>query len=545
MSTLTRLILLALSVTALPAVSAAAQQDRMPNGAAGDGLRFELSFNSNVSSGPTTGRMFIMISRNNLREPRLQVGRTGVPFFGVDVEAMSSGEVAVIDGTTLGSPLASLDELPPGEYFVQAMLNVYTRFERADGHVVWMHMDQWEGQRWRTSPGNGFSDVLQLHLDPARGGTIKLDVNHVIPPIPFPEDTEWVKRFRFQSKMLSEFWGQPIYIGATVQLPKGYDDNPNVHYPVIYKQGHFSTRDPYPHGRESAWQSANLPRMLAVTFQHPCPYFDDSYAVNSVNVGPFGDAIIQELIPEIERRFRAIPKAYARVLTGGSTGGWESLALQVWNPNFFGGAFAFAPDPVDFRNVEGINIYEDTNAYYKTHEWRQVPIANTRNPANGEVILTSRQRNHYELTSGTKGRSGEQLDIWSAVFGPLGEDGYFKPLFDKSTGEVDPEVAQYWKENYDIRYYLETNWEEVGPKLVGKLHVYCGHMDNYYLNIGVYHLEEFLESTQSPYYAGSFNYGARGGHGWRPFSAEQLIHRMAEHIARNAPSGEDAQAWRY
>ena len=530
---------LAISFLALANSALAAQQ------AETRGLRFELSFNSGVRSGPTTGRMFVMISGNNEREPRLQVGRTGVPFYGVDIEQMSPGQVAIIDGTTLGSPVENINDIPPGDYYVQAMLNVYTRFERADGHVVWMHMDQWEGQRWRTSPGNAISDVVRLHLDPEQGGTIKLEVDQVIPPIPFPEDTEWVKRFRFQSELLSEFWGHPIYIGATVLLPRGYQDRPNVYFPVIYRQGHFSTRDPYPHGRGSPWQSAELPRMLAVTFQHPCPYFDDSYAVNSVNVGPYGDAIVKELIPEIERRFRAIPEPYARVLTGGSTGGWESVALQVWNPDFFGGAFAFAPDPVDFHNVEGINIYEDENAFYKTHEWRKVPIANTRRPENGEVVLTSRQRNYYELVNGTKGRSGEQLDIWSAVFGPLGDDGYFKPLFDKRTGEIDPVVAQYWRENFDIRYYLETNWDEVGPELVGKLHIYCGHMDNYYLNVGVYRLEEFLESTQNPYYAGSFTYGARGGHGWRPFSAEQLIHRMAEHITRNSPAGARSQTWKY
>jgi hypothetical protein len=296
--------------------------------------------------------------------------------------------------------------------------------------------------------------------------------------------------------------------------------------------------------------SEDFPRMLVVTFQHPCPYFDDSYAVNSVNVGPYGDAIMQELIPEIEKRFRCIAQPYARVLTGGSTGGWESLALQVWHPDFFGGTWSFAPDPVDFRNVEGINIYEDENAFYKVHLSAQhavrVPIANTRNTL-GEVQFTSRQRNYYELVMGTKGRSGEQLDIWSAVFGPLGEDGYFKPLFDKRTGEIDPEVALYWKENYDIRHYLETNWESVGPKLVGKLHIIAGDMDNFYLNVGCYYLEEFLESTTDPYYEGSFTFGARGSHGYRPeeLSGLKLYRVMAVHITENAPPGENTGSWKY
>jgi hypothetical protein len=518
-------------------------------------LRFEITFPESVRSEVVTGRMFVMMARSDEREPRQQVGRTGVPFFGVDVENLAPGRPVIIDGSALGSPIERLKDIPPGDYYVQAMLNIYTQFERADGHTVWMHNDQWEGQSWRRSPGNIHSEVQRVHIDPVSGGTIRLELTNILPPIEMPRDTQWVKRFRFQSEILSRFWGQPIYLGATVLLPDGYDTHPDVNYPTVYQQGHFSTRSPLrfrepgPGGGEGSetyrsWISDGFPRMIGVTFQHPTPYFDDSYAVNSVNVGPYGDAIMQELIPEIERRFRCIPESWARVLTGGSTGGWESLALQVWHPDFFGGTWSFAPDPVDFRNVEGINIYEDTNAFYKIHEWRKVPIANTRNQI-GEVILTSRQRNYFELVNGTRGRSGEQLDIWSAVFGPLGEDGYFQPLFDKATGEIDPEVAAYWRENYDIRHYLEQNWSEVGPKLVGKIHVICGDMDNFYLNVGTYHLEEFLEGTSAPHYGGSFTFGARGGHGWRPMSTAELLRTMADHITRNAPSGITTRSWNY
>lgn len=535
------------------------------------GLRFEVSFPSSVSSEAITGRVFLILSDSDSREPRLRVSRRGTPFFGVDVTALRPGETAVIDAATLGAPVESLEDLVAGEYYVQALLNVYTKFERSDGHTVWMHMDQWEGQNWRRSPGNLISEVRKVFIDPAAGvvrfidsgsGPVHLEVDHVIPPIPFPEDTEWVKRFRFESRILTEFWGHPIYIGATVQLPKGYDDHQDVSYPVVYRQGHFSTRAPVgfettPEGAGSRgrqtweeWTAEDFPRMLVVTFQHPCPYFDDSYAVNSVSVGPFGDAIMQELIPEIERRFRCIEEPYARVLTGGSTGGWESLALQVWYPDFFGGTWSFAPDPVDFRNVEGINIYRDRNAFYKEHiragNIVRVPTANSRDTM-GEVQFTSRQRNYYELVCGTKGRSGEQLDIWSAVFGPLGDDGYFKPLFNKVTGDIDPEVAQYWLENYDIRHYLETNWATVGPKLVGKINIIAGDMDNYYLNVGCYHLEAFLESTTDPWYAGSFTFGARGSHGYRPddLAGLRLYRVMADHITQNTPPGADSSSWRY
>jgi hypothetical protein len=194
--------------------------------------------------------------------------------------------------------------------------------------------------------------------------------------------------------------------------------------------------------------------------------------------------------------------------------------------------------------VEGFNIYEDTNAFYREQGKYKTPIVNTQDPETGAVKLTSEQRNLMELVNGTKGRSGEQLDIWSAVFGPVGEDGYFKPLFDKATGDIDPEVAQYWLENYDLRHYLEQNWEELGPKLQGKLHVFCGDMDNFFLNVGVYHMETFLESTTNPYYEGSFTYGRRGGHSWRPFDNAELLRRMAAHLEKNAPYNEDLKGLR-
>ncbi|MAG58436.1 MAG: hypothetical protein CMJ83_19280 [Planctomycetes bacterium] len=510
------------------------------------GPRFEVVINDSVRAEATTGRIYVALARTARREPRFQIGRTGVPFFGVDITGLKPGEPAIIDGDVLGSPVESLRDLPAGEYHVQACLNVYTRFARSDGHVLWMHMDQWEGQRWVRSPGNGFSEVQKVAIDPGGSKTIRLEITKTNPLRPFPADTPMVKRFRIQSPMLTKFWGHPIFIGATVLLPRGYHEHPRVRYPVIYKQGHFSTRAPYRHGPGSEWMADDFPRMLAVTLQHPTPYFDDSYAVNSANNGPYGDAIHQELIPEIERRFRAIPAAWARVLTGGSTGGWEAAALQIFYPDFYGGAWIFAPDPLDFRNVEGIDVYRDENAYYKQHAWRRVPTPNTRDPRTGEIVLTSRQRNHYELVHGTKGRSGQQLDIWSAVFGPVGEDGYFKPLFDKRTGRIDRSVAEHWREHYDLRHYLQQRWAKVGPKLVGKLHFFAGRRDQFYLNIGVEHMEDFLESTRSPYYGGTFAYGGRGGHGWSPFKARgELIRLMAAHVQRHAPAGRDAKRWRY
>ena len=514
----------------------------------GQQVRFQISFPQSVHSDPITGRVYVMITRSGETEPRFQVRNTGIPFFGRDVERLAPGEPVVIDHTDLGYPVRNLTDIPPGDYFVQAFVNIYAEFPRADGHVVWMHDDQWEGQRFLVSPGNLFSDVERVRLDPAAGFDIELSAANVIPPVEIPPDDEWVKRFKFESPLLSEFWGRPIYLGATVLLPRDYD-RATTEYPVLYNQGHFSLANPlgFQVGNDlyNEWIKGDFPRMIVVTFQHPNPYYDDSYAVNSVNVGPYGDALLQELIPEVERRFRVIKQPWARLLDGGSTGGWEALALQIFHPDFFGGTWAYCPDPVTFSEYEQINIYEDKNAFYKQFEWRREPIPQQRE-TDGKIRLTWGERALFEHVMGTHGRSGNQNDIWSAVFGPVGEDGYFKPVFDNLTGEIDPEVAQYWKENYDLLHYLQRNWSVVGPKLVDKLYIYTGDMDTYALNNAVTVLEAWMKTTSDPHYEGYFLYGDRKPHCWRgPVTYAERLKEMAQHVMRFKPDWATTPWWDY
>ncbi|MBI4476667.1 MAG: hypothetical protein HY654_05805, partial [Acidobacteria bacterium] len=485
-------------------------------GAKAGPLRFEVSFPAAAHPRPITGRAFVMISRSADPEPRLQTGQLGIPIYGRDIEKLPPGKPVVIDESVLGFPIRSLRDFPAGDYYVQGFVNIYTEYRRADGHAVWFHEDQWEGQHWERSPGNLHSDVQKVRIDPTAGGTIRLVASLVIPPIQLPPDTEWVKRFRFQSPILTKFWGRPIYLGATVLLPRDYQTS-TASYPVNYIQGHFSLNAPLGFAEGSPvhkeWIRDDFPRMLVVTFQHPNPYYDDSYAVNSVNVGPYGDALLRELIPEIEKRFRAIREPYARILSGGSTGGWEAFALHLFNPDFFGGSWVYCPDPVDFTEFEGVDLYNDDNAFYKQYEWRRVPIPNIRDTED-HVLLTVEQKNLFEYVSGPKGRSGRQMDIWSAVFGPVGKDGYYEPAFDKLTGVINKKVAQYWKNNYDLRYHLEKNWSALGPKLAGKLHVYTGDMDTYYLNNGVRKLQAWMRMTTNPHYEGFFMFGDGKPHCW-------------------------------
>ena len=525
-------------------------------------LRFELSFPESVRHESVDGRVYVIVTKKASPEPRRQIGKTGgqyasSPFFGVDVEGMGPGAAAVIDDRADGYPVERLSALPAGDYFVQGVLNVYTTFHRADGHTIRLHMDQWEGQDFPISPGNLYSEPRRVHLDPASAQTLRLVLDHKIPPIAIPPDTEWVKRIRFQSPLLSKFWGQPIWIGATILLPKDYERDTNVSYPVNYEQGHFSLGAPGGFGepaelppdaterqKERArrmdeftqnWKAGRTPKMLFVTFQHPTPYYDDSYAIDSPNMGPYGTAITQELIPYIEKHFRAIAQPWARILSGGSTGGWESLALQIFYPDYFGGTFSYCPDPVDFHYFELVNVYDWDSAWYRKDEWRQTPISGERQP-DGLVLSTMKEQLAYERAMGNGGRSGEDWDCWQAVYGPIGANGYFQPVFDPATGSIDRGVAAYWKEHTDLNAYLQRHWKDVGGKLAGKIHIWIGDMDTYYLNDAVHLLDAYLQTTKNPPWGGSITYGPREPHCWSgPYTVSERLKMMADYAAANDP----------
>jgi hypothetical protein len=528
-----------------------------------------LEYPPSAGSDTITGRAFVFVARTNTREPRLQSGasRGSEPFFGVDVDALAPGTSVIIDPSVAGYPVASLGQLPAGDYHVQGLLLPYTRFARADGHTIWAHMDASEGQRFNNAPGSLVSDVRKVHIAPGMPDAITLPLTRALPAVARPDDTPWVKRFRITSKLASAFWNHPMEVGAVVLLPKGYEENPSRRYPVVYTIGHYSDRAPFgftfdgcdkPESAEAraarlarsarepgcdfqqAWTSGAVPEMIAVFIQHTTPFYDDSYALNSENNGPYGDAITRELIPEIDRRFRTIAAPYARVLTGGSTGGWDVLALQVHYPQVFGGAWSLYPDQLDFRNYQFGNIYADTNAFVQSDgSWlpREIPSSRT---VEGLTELTVREENRAEAVIASKGRSGGQWDGWQAAWAPVGADGYPKPLWNKQSGTIDRTVAESMRaRGYDLRDFVERNWATLGPQLVGKLHVAVGDMDNYFLNLGVYRFGTFLESTKEagkgPYFAGTIDYGRPlKPHGWQPWTNQELLRLMSEHITKNA-----------
>jgi hypothetical protein len=552
------------------------------------GTTFSVSFPASASGAPLDGRLILLLSHDTTREPRKHVAANeplDAPYmFGLNVEGMAPGHALVVDDQAFGWPAAHLSGVPSGDYFVQVVLNRYETFHLADGRTLKLPPDEGEGQHWESKPGNLFSTPVKVHIDASHALKTELTMDQVIAPIVPKTDTEFVKHIKIRSELLSKFWGRDVYLGAHVLLPKDFDKHPQAHFPLMVFHGHypddiseFRTTPPDPDlkpdystrfhlagynriQQEEAykfyqkWISEKFPRFLVIEIEHANPYFDDSYAVNSANLGPYGDAINQELIPEIEKRFRGLGQGWARFTYGGSTGGWEALATQVFYPDMYNGAFAACPDPIDFRAYTVINLYQDKNAYTLTGDALTVERPAFRNYL-GEVFATQRDENYMELVTGDRSRSGGQYDIWQAVFSPAGNDGYPKPIFDKVTGVIDPQVAAYWREHYDLSHIIERDWGTLAPKLQGKMHIYVGSGDNYYLTDAVYFAQERLESLK-PAYGGSVAYGDRAEHCWngdaKLANAYSRLHYnfqylpiILKRIEAAAPPGSDLKSWRY
>jgi len=547
---------------------------------------FSVSFPKERSAQPLDGRLLLLLSTDPSAEPRMQINDTPRTqmVFGINVDGLKPGQPLTLDDKAFGYPIRSLKDVPPGDYYVQALLNKYEIFHRADGKTIKLHMDQGEGQHWNETPGNIYSKPQKITLKPS-SKTISISLDQEIPPIPEAKDTKYIRHIKIQSELLTKFWGRPMFLSAVVLVPEGFDEHPQAHFPLIIFHDHFvsdfgdfrteppdlNLKPDYSERfhlagynriqQEEAyktyqkWISPGFPRVLIVKIQHANPYYDDSYAVNSANVGPYGDAIETELVPAIEKQFRAIGQGWARFMYGGSTGGWESLAVQVFYPDHYNGAFAACPDPIDFRAYTTIDLYKDKSAFFLEGSHKRIPQPSMRNYL-GQTLAQQQDNNAYELALGDHGRSGEQYDIWQAVYGPVGEDGYPQPIFNKETGEIDHKVAEYWKEHYDLRNILERDWATLGPKLEGKIHIYVGSADTYFLNNAVYLMENFLKSTKNPPYDGEVTYGDRAEHCWNgdptlPNALSRLhyntmyLPKIMDRIQKTAPAGADLTSWRY
>jgi hypothetical protein len=554
---------------ALPVVLVAERASATP--------RFEVVFDGKPSARPLDGRLLVIVSNDASDEPRNQVDDTAKTqqMFGIDVEGWKAGERQVIDAGVLGYPRDSLRDVPAGKFRVQAVLHRYETFRRKDGRTLKLPMDRGEGQQWNKAPGNLYSTPVEVVFDPAADTAIRIVLDKVMPPVPQPKDSKYIRHERIQSKLLSEFWGRPMYLGAHVLVPEGFDSHPKARYPFIINHGHFP--DDFGGFRETPpdpnlkpdynerfqwkgynrtqqeeayrfyklWTGPSFPRVLIVEIQHANPFYDDSYAVDSANVGPYGAAIQTELIPYLEKKYRALGTGWSRFVYGGSTGGWEAMAVQTFYPDFYNGAYIACPDPIDFRAYTVIDLYKDANAFFTEGFWKRTPRPSTRD-ALGRTVTTVEQSTRRELVLGTHGRSGDQWDIWQAVYSPVGPDGYPASIWDKRTGAIDHKVAEHWKQSYDLMDILRRNWERgLGEKLRGKLHIYVGTMDTWHLNNAVYLMEDFLKSTKAPPADAVVEYGDRQPHCWSGHETAYWFKSFEKRILASAPSGADTKSWRY
>lgn len=472
-------------------------------------LRFEITAAKGLLATPQDGRMFVVLGRQANPEPRRALGEVErmPPYLGTDANAFTAGVKVTLDEKSAIFPVASLSKIPKGDYVVQAVFS-YNR-----------------DLLMPNSPGSLVSEPKKVTLDPAAGGVVALELTRALPGDEVPPDTERVKFVKLRSEKLSKFHGRPMYLRAGIVLPDGFAKDKDKRYPLRVHVGGYGTRYTAAPG-----MSAGPMLLLMLDGAGPC---GDPYQVNSANNGPYGDAITQELIPYVEKTYRGIGAGYARVTDGMSTGGWVALALQIFYPDFFNGAWSHCPDSVDFRSYERINIYSDDNAY--------VDAKGNERPAcrdvTGRVRYVVRHECQSEIVLGRGNKwelSGKDWGAWNAVYGPRGKDGLPVPLWDGKTGKMNREVVEHWKK-YDLRLVLETNWEKLAPKLQGKLRVWAGEMDDYFLNESVHHLDDFLKKAK-PAFGGKIKFGPGAGHGYRELSEAQVVAEMMGAIEKAKPA---------
>lgn len=501
--------------------------------------------------GELNGRLLLFVDRpQENEEPMLfrrnGFGMQGCPVFGVTFYGLKGGDEIDFDAQKnriFGSPIQYKD-IPHEKLQIQAFFIRWHRFVRKDGHAIWGMADYGGGGNFAENPFNLYSDVKTVKFGEK---DVTLLINHEIEPgYELKKGQTYqqgnyrnhglVRYFKIRSELLSDFWGEDMYIGANVLLPANYDKNRK--YPLILCMGHFPGKTaPFRYdvelrerekGFTEYWNSGKAPEVICVNFRNANMFYDDSYMVNSVNLGPWGDAFTRELIPAIEKKYGGVGKAEGRILVGGSTGGWISVALQLFYPDFFGGSWPGFCDGLDFHCYQVSDLYNDDNVYKVQYPWRSVERPGSRD-TRGNVLWTNREEHYHELAIGGDLAHGlGQYGIYQAVYSPCGEDGYPVNAYDPLTGDINREVVEYWGEHYDLTAYLEKNHKELVPKIKGKFHLRAGDMDNFYLNLGHWSFTEVLKKYRCGGYSVTF---PRVGHDGN-ITIIEMLEEMRKYLDR-------------
>ncbi len=429
-------------------------------------LEFKLTFDKGALDKPFTGRVYVTIRPTPVSPPVGLNWFKPEPGLAKDVKDWKPGEPLVLDAKAIAYP-APLADLKPGKYHVSAVM------DRDLGGIDFL-----------SSPGNVYSKALTVELDPKSSGTIELKLDQVVKPREFKE-TDAVKLVDIESKRLTQFHGTPMRVRAGVVVPPSFGKEPDRKYAVVYEitgfgGNHFGAVGA---AARKAWAVGDA-EMIWVVLDANCRLGHHVFA-DSANNGPVGTALVEELIPHIEKTYRG---SGVRFTTGHSSGGWSSLWLQVAYPDTFSGCWSTAPDPVDFRDFQMIDIYAKGANAFTDANGNPRPIART----NGKPALFFQPFSDMEEYM----NRGGQLGSFEAVFSPRGPDGKPKRLWDRKTGLIDAQVAKEW-EKYDIRLVLERNWKTLGPKLAGKIHVFMGEEDTFYLDGATRLLKDSLAALKS------------------------------------------------
>jgi hypothetical protein len=465
------------------------------------GLRFVVTIDpKQVGAKPQSGRVLVGIAKKGRTPDFTEYKPPVLPVLGADADGFTADKTITLDAASDVFPAGALSTLPAGEYSVQAVFATNPDINLPD------------------APGNRYCAPVAVKLDPAAGTTVALTLDRAYPE-KVPKETATYKYLKLPSKLLSAFHGRPMVYRVGVVLPPNFAREPNRTYGLVVDVGGFGTR--YTESGVSP-----DPRFVQIVPDGAGP-FGDPYQVNSANNGPYGDALVQEVIPYIEKTYRCGGRPKARFTCGMSTGGWVSLALQVFYPDYFNGCWSQCPDAVTFERFELIDLYADANAYVNAFGFDR-PSTRT---IDGDVVSTVRHEVQLERALGRGGRwelSGRDWASWNAAYGPRGTDGRPVPAWDGRTGKIDQRVLDHWK-RYDLKLVLETNWKTLGPKLAGgKVHVWVGESDDYYLNAAVHRLKAAAARLADPPFDGTIAVELRKTHVGGGWTRKERLDAMAK-----------------
>lgn len=455
------------------AVCAIAQQPRH--------LFFRVTAGPEITA-PVSGRLLIFLKTGEGAKS-VDVGEfhPGAVFVAAkEIERLAPGQSVDIDTDDIAYP-APFSDLKPGDYQAQAVLDV--------GHTY-----NYSGR----TAGDWESGVVSLpNWSPGAGAEPLLTLTQTVPaqvlPNGTPEQEASAHLETMQSAALTKFWGRPVNVKAWVILPPGYDAQAKTRYPTVYWTHGFGGNLAYSKlSGERIYQRMadhKMPPMIWVMLDESLPTGTHEFA-DSVNDGPWGEALTKEFIPYLEAKYRMDAKPRGRFLQGHSSGGWATLQLQVNYPRIFGGTWSTSPDPSDFHDFTGVDLYAPHANVYHRPDGTPYPLVREY----GKVLTTFEQFSKLEHVLGPY---GGQMASFNWVFSPRGKDGRPLPMFDWQTGDVHPEVVAYWRDHYDLAHICQADWAKRGPYLKGKIRVYVGTADTFYLDGSAHKFDAVLQGLHA------------------------------------------------